>query len=450
MDYLSEAGVAREHMVFSNVGDKVLVSMPVEIANKALNTEFALFRSTLKNDVVLARIIKPYHLPTHIAEVVSFVDDIMRFPSLDKIHLGKPNLESSNLRTETSSPFNSCGSGCAGYTTPAVLSKRYGFTAPMKSAAGSNSMAVAEFQLQYYNTADLNQFSQSCDVPAITVQTTYGGNSAGLCSIFPSFCTEALLDIEYIKAVASAVPLTVFYSNNYSILNWINQVLSLNKPPLVHSVSYGNDEVQQTSAQYMYSCNVQFMAAGTRGISILFASGDQGVWGRTGVGAVFNPDFPASSPYVTAVGGTNFKTKSVIGPETAWNCGGGGFSNTFARASWQSKAVANYLKVASLPPSSYYNASGRGYPDVSALGGLTNPYCIANGGLIGVAGTSSSAPVVAGIIAQLNDIRLQKGKSSLGFLNPLLYANPECFNDVNDGSNNACDGSYGFKAVNGW
>jgi tripeptidyl-peptidase-1 len=195
--------------------------------------------------------------------------------------------------------------------------------------------------------------------------------------------------------VASAVPLTVFYSDNYSILNWINQVLSLNKPPLVHSVSYGNDEVQQTSAQYMYSCNVQFMAAGTRGLSILFAAGDQGVWGRTGVGAVFNPDFPASSPYVTAVGGTNFKTKSVIGPETAWNCGGGGFSNTFARASWQSKAVANYLKVASLPPSSYYNASGRGYPDMSALGGLTNPYCIANGGLIGVAGTSASAPVVA-------------------------------------------------------
>ena len=117
MDYLSEAGVAREHMVFSNVGEKVLVSMPVKIANKALNTEFALFRSTLKNDVVLARIIKPYHLPTHIAEVVSFVDDIMRFPSLDKIHFGKPNLESSNLRTETTSPFNSCGSGCAGYTT---------------------------------------------------------------------------------------------------------------------------------------------------------------------------------------------------------------------------------------------------------------------------------------------------------------------------------------------
>ena len=450
MDYLSDAGVAREHMVFSNVGDKVLVSMPVKVANKALNTEFALFRSTQKNDEVLARITKAYHLPTHVAKVVSFVDDIMRFPSLDKIHLGKPELDSSNLRTDTPSPFNSCGSRCAGFTTPAVLSERYGFTSPMNSADSSNSMAVAEFQLQYYNTADLNKFSQSCDVPAVTVQTTYGGNMPSYCTIYPSFCIEALLDIEYIKAVASAVPLTVFYSDNYSVLNWINKVLSLKNPPLVHSVSYGNDEVQQTSAQYMYSCNVQFMAAGTRGLSILIASGDQGVWGRTGVGAVFNPEFPASSPYVTAVGGTNFRTQSVIGPETAWNCGGGGFSNIFARASWQSKAITDYLKSSSLPPSSYYNASGRGYPDLSALGGLTNPYCIANGGLIGVSGTSAATPVVAGIVAQLNDIRLQNGKSSLGFLNPLLYANPKCFNDVNDGSNNACDGSYGFKTVNGW
>jgi len=440
MDYLSEAGVTRENMVFSKVGDKVHVSMPVKVANKALNTEFALFRSNLKSDVVLARITKPYYLPTHVAEVVSFVDDILRFPSLDKIHHGKPDNKPSSLKAASSSPFNSCGSGCAGFTTPAVLSERYGFST-MKSAANGNSMAVPEFQYQYYDTADLNQFSKSCVVPAVTVQTTYGGNQPSFCKF--GFCTEALLDIEYIKAVANAVPLTVFYSTNYSILNWINQVLSLKNPPLVHSVSYGNDEVQQTSAQYMYSCNVQFMAAGVRGLSILIASGDQGVWGRTGPGAMFNPDFPASSPYVTAVGGTDFKTKSVIGPETAWNCGGGGFSNTFRRPSWQSKAVTDYLKTASLPPSSYYNATGRGYPDVSALGGLTNLYCTAfSGSLRGVAGTSASTSVVAGIVAQLNDIRLQKGKKSLGFLNPLLYANPKCFYDVNDGSNNACDGSY--------
>ena len=73
--------------------------------------------------------------------------------------------------------------------------------------------------------------------------------------------------------------------------------------------------------------------------------------------------------------------------------------------------------------------------------GLVNPYCIADGGkLIGLGGTSAATPgniihyyyilislVVAGMVAQLNDLRLAKGKSSLGFLNPFIYANSQCF-----------------------
>ena len=91
----------------------------------------------------------------------------------------------------------------------------------------------------------------------------------------------------------------------------------------------------------METCNTQFQKAGTLGLSILFASGDQGVWGRTGYSpkGTFNPDFPAGSPYVTAVGGTNFQQKSVIGNETAWSCGGGGFSEEFAQPTWQATQV---------------------------------------------------------------------------------------------------------------
>lgn len=461
MDYLSEAGVAREQMVFSKVGDKVHVSMTVKVANKALNTEFALFQSTVKSDVVMARITKPYHLPTHVAEVVSFVDDILRFPSLNRFRLSRTSHYSSSTSSSSSSKwtlsaakslFNSCGSKCLGFTTPSVLSQTYGFKY-MTSAASTNSMAVAEFNYQYYTASDLSSFSQKCGIQPMSVQTTIGGNVELICSLVPGACTEALLDIEYIKTVANAVPLTVIYSNQYSLLAWIDTVLNLKTPPLVHSVSYGNDEVQQSSVEYMFACNFQFIAAGVRGLSILFASGDSGVWGRSGPGTTFNPDFPAASPYVTAVGGTNFRIQSVIGPETAWNCSGGGFSTTFARPSWQSDAVSAYLNSATLtlPPSSYYNATGRGYPDVSALGGGSNPYCVSDAGqLEGVWGTSASVPVVAGIVAQLNDIRLKAGKSSLGFLNPLIYANPKCFNDVNDGSNNACAGIYGFPAVTGW
>jgi tripeptidyl-peptidase-1 len=59
--------------------------------------------------------------------------------------------------------------------------------------------------------------------------------------------------------------------------------------------------------------------------------------------------------------------------------------------------------------------------------------------------------VAAGIFAQLNNVRLSAGKSSLGWLNPLIYSNPQCFNDVIDGSQNNCNaGTTGFAALSGW
>merc|ERR1711903_177010 len=111
------------------------------------------------------------------------------------------------------------------------------------------------------------------------------------------------------------------YDAKYSLLDWCTQITNLEDSPLIHSVSYGNDERQQSSDAYMFSANTAFMKAGTRGLSILFASGDQGVCGREGCGIFtkrFKPDFPGGSPYITVVGGTDFSTFS-IGDETAWS-----------------------------------------------------------------------------------------------------------------------------------
>jgi len=275
-----------------------------------------------------------------------------------------------------------------------------------------------------------------------------------------------MLDIEYIAAITDPIPLTVLYSSTYSLLDFVDNLMAMTNPPWINSVSYGNDEVQQTSTEYMQTCNTQFQLAGTMGLSILFASGDQGVWGRTGYQAtdpVFHPDFPAASPYITAVGGTNFVTKSTIGAEAAWNCGGGGFSDTFPIPSYQASYVQSFLTNAKaqgvLPATSYFNSSGRAYPDVAALGGQTNAYCVSYkaGSLAGVAGTSASCPVVAGIFAQLNDVRFRAGKSALGFLNPFIYQNNDCFNDVSTGINNCPTSAKalgssapGFTAIKGW
>jgi tripeptidyl-peptidase-1 len=311
-------------------------------------------------------------------------------------------------------------------------------------------MAVAEFQGQKYKPADLDSFSSSCHVPQ-GVDADVGSAQTTLRS-----GVEAVLDVEYMKAVAPDVPLTVVYNQKFSLLDWTTQITNLENSPLIHSVSYGNDERQQSSDAYMFSANTAFMKAGAQGLSILFASGDQGVCGREGcVGLIgkkrFKPDFPAASPYITAVGGTDFLSYTV-GEEQVWSAGGGGFSDTFDIPAYQADAVAAYKARAdaNLPDQSYWNNTGRGYPDVAALGGQKTSYCVQGSlAMVGVAGTSASCPVVSGIFARLNGLRLAAGKPALGFLNPFIYQNPQAFFDVKHGMNNA-NNPYGFTATEGW
>ena len=130
-------------------------------------------------------------------------------------------------------------------------------------------MAVAEFQDQGWDQQDCNKLAEACKTENITVEKQVGGPPYG----GPS--AEALLDIQYIKSLGGAIPLTNVYSEPYSLLHWAQTLSAMEDPPLVNSVSYGNDEAQQTGIGYMESCNTQFKALGVRGLSILFASGDQ-------------------------------------------------------------------------------------------------------------------------------------------------------------------------------
>lgn len=97
-----------------------------------------------------------------------------------------------------------------------------------------------------------------------------------------------------------------------------------------------------------------------------------------------------------------------------------------------------------------YNKSGRGYPDVSAQS--SNYLIETGGGPNTVGGTSAACPTFASVVALLNDYRLSKGQSTLGFLNPLIYTklggSPGLF-DVTTGSNNGCN-TKGFPAKSGW
>jgi tripeptidyl-peptidase I len=73
-----------------------------------------------------------------------------------------------------------------------------------------------------------------------------------------------------------------------------------------------------------------------------------------------------------------------------------------------------------------------------------------NGGNVTISnGTVVPASIFASIIALLNDQLIANGNQSLGFLNPLLYSNPNAFNDITTGNNPGC-GTNGFNASVGW
>lgn len=188
------------------------------------------------------------------------------------------------------------------------------------------------------------------------------------------------------------------------------------------------------------------MKVGARGITLLFASGDSGASCK---GGKFTPNMPASSPYVTSVGGTE-PASGFPAPqsESAIGLSSGGFSNYWATPDWQKDAVASYLKQSGIPSSSQrgYNTSGRGFPDIAAQ--ATN-FCVTPFGC-GVAGTSCASPTAAGIVGLLNDLRLQNGKATLGFLNPFLYQNADALFDVTAGSSQGCMFSSGWPAKKGW
>ncbi|KAL8945490.1 MAG: hypothetical protein Q9183_008074 [Haloplaca sp. 2 TL-2023] len=209
------------------------------------------------------------------------------------------------------------------------------------------------------------------------------------------------------------------------------------------------------------------MKLGLSGTSFLFSSGDFGVGGNggqcidpetkqynDGSSGIFNPSFPGGCPYITSIGATQIVPgASVAQPEQACETvifSGGGFSNVFPLPDYQRGAVKNFF--ANYPPpygADRYNNSQetRGFPDVSANG--ANYVVAVNGIFALVYGTSASSPVVGAIVTLINEARLAVGKSSLGFLNNFIYANPGAFNDITQGGNQGC-GTPGFQSVPGW
>ena len=228
-------------------------------------------------------------------------------------------------------------------------------------------------------------------------------------------------------------------------------------------MSYASEESTYDSPS-INQFNTQALKLGVMGVTIIVASGDDGVanaW-TNGLSSncKYDPAFPASSPYVTAVGATMGLEIGSTEVVCDANLGGvitsgGGFSVLSSMPGYQNRAVNGYFSKASPQPVAGYNSGGRGYPDVS-LAGKYYETVIGGQGYYS-SGTSASTPAFAAMVSLVNAARLKAGRPTLGFLNTAIYAyNGSFANDVTSGNNKCTHGaniiccSQGFYAAQGW
>lgn len=273
---------------------------------------------------------------------------------------------------------------------------------------------------------------------------------------------ESSMDVQLAAGVAAGVNVSFWSGADEALLFWAQTLNEEEAPPLVLTISYGDTEPElkrQWGDLYLDQCDRELAKLGVRGVTVVVADGDAGPHGSHGDTGVcdapsFVPLYPSASPFVLTVSATRRSSAplpvcrlprtpgfdppiglagscSAItdGEEAATVSGGvdwttgGGFSGRALRPAFQSAAVAGYLSrqgaAGRLPPAERFEAGGRGYPDVSALG---HNVLVRRGGAWGVqGGSSAAAPVVAGLLALVNGERLEAGLPPLGPAAPLLY-----------------------------
>ncbi|HEX5285107.1 MAG TPA: S53 family peptidase [Bryocella sp.] len=327
--------------------------------------------------------------------------------------------------------------------TPVQVAQFYGF--PANASAAGQTIALLELG-GGYEQADLTAYFQSLGATApkmTTVSVDKGKNSPG----DPNGADgEVMLDIEVSAGVAPGAKVVVYFAPNtdQGFIDAITTAVhdSTNKPSVL-SISWGGPESTWTQ-QAVDALNEACQAAAAVGVTITVACGDDG--STDGVsGGGNHVDFPASSPYVLACGGTKLVASgSKVTSEVVWNelsrnegATGGGVSALFALPDWQSNS-----KVPAAPAS----GGGRGVPDVAGDADPSTGYTVrVDGETTTIGGTSAVAPLWAGLIALAN----AANRKDVGFVNPTLYGASGAFRDVTSGNNGAFSAGPGWDACTG-
>jgi pseudomonalisin len=318
---------------------------------------------------------------------------------------------------------------------------------------------IAEGDLTQVVT-DLRTYEKTNELPEVPVTVV----NAGVASSDVSGQDEWDLDSQTSTGIAQQVSHLYFYVattlTDSDIALAISKAVSQNKVK-AFNMSFGECEFFPYLDGAMLVDDEVFAEAALQGITPFASADDNGSACPSevpnGVPLSGPPDvaYPASSPYVVSVGGTNLFTNTdfTYDFEVAWESSGGGISYFETSPFWQS-----YTGGGTLPIVPSAEAGQRGVPDVSmCAGGTELAICSANiivdGASELVGGTSLSSPLAMGSWARIESAHGNK----LGFASPLIYqlatsgppATSPYFNDVTIGSNGLYTALPGYDYITG-
>jgi kumamolisin len=347
------------------------------------------------------------------------------------------------------------------------------FAAHYNFPAGNGSgqaVGLLEFGGGYF-PSDLQMFCSMANISPVPTVTPVSADGTSTSSKDGAE-GEVMLDIEVVAGVCPAANIVVYFAA-WSEQGWITNldtaVQDETNNPGVLSVSWGSPEdtdIWTTAA--MQQITETLNDAANIGVTVCVAAGDDGSSDADMDGQA-HVDFPCSSPYALAVGGTTVTNMAAGQPDIVWFEGdglradnggstGGGVSSVFPLPTWQSNinipSVNSGASTGRIVPDIVANADWNASPYLLVVDGAAQP----NGG------TSAASPLVASLLTLINASRAAASQSRVGYITPVLYqasgsggatVGSVVCTDVTSGNNDtATAGGYsagpGYDAASGW
>jgi subtilase family serine protease len=435
-------------------------------------------------------------VPAALAPVVLTIDNLSTF---------RPKPRVKFRSTQAPSPkFTSSQSG-SHFLTPGDIATIYDVKPAYQAGITGSGQSIAVVGQSSIALSDIKNFQSAAGLAQKDpTEILVPGTGAGAVSQGDEM--ESDIDLEYSGGTAPGATIVFVYvgsNNNANVLNALVYAIDNRTAPII-SISYGACESDTGQTEYN-SLNATLAQAATQGQTILTAAGDNGSTDCSGntnqsttAQEALAVDFPSSSQYVTAMGGSEFLAADVaIGntafwqaapnsttdaissalsyiPEMAWNddalpqgstaaslsSGGGGVSMFTARPSWQTGVPGipsgSFRLLPDVSLTASPNNAGFLYcssdPSTTITGSCSHGFRDTNNSLLTVAGgTSFDAPTFAGMVALLNQ---KLNSSGQGVINPALYklasnsaTYASAFHDITAGSNECLAGTSLCSAV---